>query len=78
MFKMMVNEGLRIGMANMIDPKSLTVDIQELMGADTHDTRALGVAMLHIRGATCDPQFVQFKGKSNIHMVMVRYIQCMV
>ncbi|KAI9494174.1 hypothetical protein BDB00DRAFT_819957 [Zychaea mexicana] len=61
MFKMLVNEGIRIGLADMVDPKSMTVDIQQLMGAIAQDTSALGVVRVEIRGAEADPSVLRFQ-----------------
>ena len=60
---MLVNEGLRLGLADMVDPRSMTIDIQQLMGAVSQDTAALGVVRIEIRGAEADPSVVRLKGK---------------
>ncbi|KAI9283000.1 hypothetical protein BC943DRAFT_281072 [Umbelopsis sp. AD052] len=43
LIKTLVNEGVKLGFAGLVDPKSLTLDIQALMGAAAHDTSAIGV-----------------------------------
>ncbi|KAI7856661.1 hypothetical protein BDC45DRAFT_437272 [Circinella umbellata] len=60
-FKMLVNEGLRLGLADMVDPKSMTIDIQQLMGAISQDTSSLGVIRVEIRCAEADPSVVRLK-----------------
>ncbi|KAI7902890.1 uncharacterized protein BX663DRAFT_508770 [Cokeromyces recurvatus] len=52
--KTLVNEGIKLGCADMVDPKSMTVDIQALLGAFTQDTFAIGVVKVLIREATRD------------------------
>ncbi|KAI8140241.1 hypothetical protein BJV82DRAFT_563066 [Fennellomyces sp. T-0311] len=59
--KMLVNQGIRMGMADLVDPKSMTIDVLELMGGSANDTLALGVVCVEIRGAECDPSIVRVK-----------------
>ncbi|KAJ2959007.1 hypothetical protein NQZ79_g5470 [Umbelopsis isabellina] len=43
LIKTLVNEGVKLGFAGLVDPKSMTIDVQALMGAAAHDTAAIGV-----------------------------------
>ncbi|KAI9029659.1 hypothetical protein CLU79DRAFT_843161 [Phycomyces nitens] len=52
MVKALVNQGISLGFAEFVDPKSITLDIQELMGADATDVRAIGVVKVEIREAS--------------------------
>ncbi|CEJ04745.1 hypothetical protein RMCBS344292_18699 [Rhizopus microsporus] len=53
--KALVNEGLKFGLADMVDPKSLTIDIRALVGAFARDTNAIGVVKVEVRQASRDP-----------------------
>lgn len=55
MLKQAVNEGVRLALADMVDPKMLTLDVRELMGNVGKDTDALGVVKVEIREARADP-----------------------
>ncbi|KAI9275789.1 hypothetical protein BDA99DRAFT_475827 [Phascolomyces articulosus] len=59
--KMLVNEGLKIGLTDLVDPKSMTLDFQQLMGGTAQDTAALGVIRVEIRGAKADPSVVRLQ-----------------
>ncbi|KAL0074495.1 hypothetical protein F4703DRAFT_1946910 [Phycomyces blakesleeanus] len=52
MVKALVNQGISLGFAEFVDPKSMTLDIQALMGADAVDVRAIGVVKVEIREAS--------------------------
>ncbi|GAA5800941.1 hypothetical protein HPULCUR_006381 [Helicostylum pulchrum] len=52
--KTLVNEGVKLGFADLVDPKSMTIDIKALMGAFNEDTNAIGVVKVEVRGATRD------------------------
>ncbi|KAG2204704.1 hypothetical protein INT47_012000 [Mucor saturninus] len=52
--KTLVNEGVKLGFADLVDPKSMTIDIKALMGAFDQDTNAIGVVKVEVRGATRD------------------------
>ncbi|KAL9556559.1 hypothetical protein MBANPS3_001819 [Mucor bainieri] len=52
--KTLVNEGVKLGFADLVDPKSMTIDIKALMGAFAQDTNAIGVVKVEIREATRD------------------------
>ncbi|KAI9033622.1 hypothetical protein CLU79DRAFT_882763 [Phycomyces nitens] len=52
--KTLVNEGVKLGFADLVDPKSMTLDIQSLIGAATSDTTAIGVVKVDIRQAIRD------------------------
>lgn len=52
--KTLVNEGVKLGFADLVDPKSMTIDIKALMGAFAQDTNAIGVVKVEVRGATRD------------------------
>ncbi|KAI8979253.1 hypothetical protein BDF20DRAFT_974130 [Mycotypha africana] len=52
--KTLVNEGIKLGFADLVDPKSMTVDVRALMGAFNQDTNAIGVVKVEVRGATRD------------------------
>ncbi|OAD77023.1 hypothetical protein PHYBLDRAFT_165522 [Phycomyces blakesleeanus NRRL 1555(-)] len=54
MLKTLVNEGVKLGFADLVDPKSMTLDIQALIGAATRDTTAIGVVKVDIRQAIRD------------------------
>lgn len=49
-----MNEGIKLGFADLVDPKSMTIDIKALMGAFDQDTSAIGVVKVEVRGATRD------------------------
>lgn len=51
MVKALLNEAIKIGFSDMIDPKSLTIDVKEMIGAATKDTTAIGVIMVTVREA---------------------------
>ncbi|KAI9323256.1 hypothetical protein BX666DRAFT_35513 [Dichotomocladium elegans] len=70
MLKTMLNEGLRMGFANMVDPKSFTVDIQELVGSAGNDIKALGVAMVEIRGAAADSHLVHMRDLKDSYVTL--------
>ncbi|KAG1048652.1 hypothetical protein G6F43_008976 [Rhizopus delemar] len=53
--KALVNEGVKLGFADLVDPKSLTVDVRALVGAFAQDTNAIGVVKVEIREASRDP-----------------------
>lgn len=53
--KALVNEGLKFGLADMVDPKSLTIDVRALVGAFARDTNAIGVVKVEVRQASRDP-----------------------
>lgn len=65
--KAAVNKGVQLGLADMVDPRSLTVDVRRLMGSATEDTAALGVVMVQVREAQCNPSIVKLKGKKGRH-----------
>ena len=48
-----VNEAVKLGFAGLVDPQSMTVDVQELM--NVLDTEALGVIKVEIRKASRSP-----------------------
>ncbi|CEP06852.1 hypothetical protein [Parasitella parasitica] len=52
--KTLVNEGVKLGFADLVDPKSMTIDIKALMGAFAQDTNAIGVVKVEVRGAARD------------------------
>ncbi|KAI9259291.1 hypothetical protein BY458DRAFT_517379 [Sporodiniella umbellata] len=52
--KLLVNEGIKLGLADLVDPKSMTIDVRELMGAFTRDTNAIGIVKVEVRQATRD------------------------
>ncbi|RCH95171.1 hypothetical protein CU098_006546, partial [Rhizopus stolonifer] len=52
--KTLVNEGVKLGFADLVDPKSMTIDVKALLGALAQDTNAIGVIVAEIRGATRD------------------------
>ena len=52
-----------MGMADLVDPKSMTIDIVELMGVNPNDILALGVVVVEVREAVADPSVVRMKGK---------------
>ncbi|KAH8550706.1 hypothetical protein BGW37DRAFT_457834 [Umbelopsis sp. PMI_123] len=43
LIKALVNEGVKLGFAGLVDPKSMTLDVQALLGTAAHDTTAIGV-----------------------------------
>lgn len=45
---------MKLGFADLVDPKSMTIDIKALMGAFAQDTNAIGVVKVEVRGATRD------------------------
>lgn len=51
-----------MGLADMVDPRSLTVDVRQLLGGAGKDTNALGVVRVHIIEAQCDPASIHMKG----------------
>ncbi|KAI9252998.1 hypothetical protein BY458DRAFT_522442 [Sporodiniella umbellata] len=52
--KTLVNEGVKLGFADFVDPKSLTVDVRALMGAFAQDTNAIGVIKVEVYEALRD------------------------
>ncbi|KAI8391836.1 uncharacterized protein BYT42DRAFT_543323 [Radiomyces spectabilis] len=54
MIKAIVNEGVKLGFADLVDPKSMTIDIRTLIGAANQDTSAIGVVKVEIREAYRD------------------------
>lgn len=60
----MVNEGVKLGFADLVDPKSLTIDVQALMGAFQQDTAAIGVVKVEVREATRDGS-LKLQGETN-------------
>ncbi|KAI8879896.1 hypothetical protein K501DRAFT_256031 [Backusella circina FSU 941] len=58
--KMLVNEGVKLGFADLVDPKSMTIDIKALLGPGAIDTAAIGVVKVEIREAQRDDS-VKFK-----------------
>ncbi|KAG0793074.1 hypothetical protein G6F21_003887 [Rhizopus arrhizus] len=53
--KTLVNEGIKLGFADLVDPKSMTIDVRALVGAFTQDTNAIGVVKVEVREASRDP-----------------------
>ncbi|KAI9497976.1 hypothetical protein BDB00DRAFT_755787 [Zychaea mexicana] len=51
MMKTLVNEAVKLGFADLVDPKSMTLDIKELMGAAAQDTSSIGVVKVEVRQA---------------------------
>ncbi|KAI7852946.1 hypothetical protein BDC45DRAFT_484442 [Circinella umbellata] len=51
MMQSLVNEAVKLGFAGLVDPKSMTLDIKELIGAATQDTSAIGVVKVEVRQA---------------------------
>lgn len=60
--KALVNEGIKLGFADLVDPKSMTIDVRALMGAFAQDTNAIGVVKVEVREASRDPS-LQLQGK---------------
>ncbi|KAI8377186.1 hypothetical protein EDC96DRAFT_494795 [Choanephora cucurbitarum] len=52
--KTLVNEGVKLGFADLVDPKSITLDVKALIGLFNQDTNAIGVVVAEIREATRD------------------------
>ncbi|KAI8890295.1 hypothetical protein K501DRAFT_237324 [Backusella circina FSU 941] len=52
--KTLVNEGVKLGFSDFIDPKSLSLDIKSLLGPGATDTDAIGVIKAEIREAICE------------------------
>ena len=50
----LVNQAVKLGFAGLVDPKSMTLDIKELMGAASQDTSAIGVVKVEVRKAERD------------------------
>lgn len=61
--KTLVNEGVKLGFADLVDPKSMTIDVRALMGAFAKDTEAIGVVMVEVREASRDAS-IQLQGKN--------------
>ncbi|KAI8136766.1 hypothetical protein BJV82DRAFT_526545 [Fennellomyces sp. T-0311] len=51
MMKTMVNEAVKLGFAGFVDPKSITVDVKDMMGAAAADTSSIGVVKVEVRSA---------------------------
>lgn len=64
----MVNEGVKLGFADLVDPKSMTIDVQALVGAFAQDTNAIGVVKVEVREATRDGS-LKLQGKK-IRMIL--------
>jgi Ca2+-dependent lipid-binding protein len=62
---MLVNEGVKLGFADLVDPKSLTVDVRALVGAFAQDTNAIGVVKVEVREASRDPS-LQLQGSISL------------
>jgi Ca2+-dependent lipid-binding protein len=58
---MLVNEGVKLGFADLVDPKSMTIDIKALLGPGAIDTAAIGVVKVEVREAQRDDS-VKLKG----------------
>ncbi|KAI8375545.1 hypothetical protein BD560DRAFT_392622 [Blakeslea trispora] len=58
--KTLVNEGIKLGFADLVDPKSITLDVKALIGLFNQDTNAIGVVVAEIREATRDGS-IQFQ-----------------
>ncbi|KAK4515667.1 3-isopropylmalate dehydrogenase [Mucor velutinosus] len=52
--KTLVNEGVKLGFADLVDPKSMTIDVKALVGAFAQDTNAIGVVKVEVREASRD------------------------
>jgi predicted ATP-grasp superfamily ATP-dependent carboligase len=64
----LVNEGVKLGFADLVDPKSMTIDVQALVGAFAQDTNAIGVVKVEVREATRDGS-LKLQGKK-IRMIL--------
>lgn len=49
--KTLVNEAVKLGFAGFVDPKSLTIDVKQILGAAAMDTSAIGVVKVRVREA---------------------------
>ncbi|KAI8976219.1 hypothetical protein BDB01DRAFT_359888 [Pilobolus umbonatus] len=49
--KTLVNEGIKLGFADFVDPKSMTVDLKALLGAMAQDVEAIGLVKVEVREA---------------------------
>ncbi|KAI7871162.1 hypothetical protein BDF14DRAFT_1878550 [Spinellus fusiger] len=58
LLKKLVNEGVKLGFVDLVDPKSMTVDVQSLIGVATQDTSAIGVIKVNIRQAIRDSRII--------------------
>jgi Ca2+-dependent lipid-binding protein len=67
--KTLVNEGIKLGFADLVDPKSMTIDVRALVGAFTQDTNAIGVVKVEVREASRDPS-LQLQGKRKINTII--------
>ncbi|KAI8391172.1 uncharacterized protein BYT42DRAFT_555889 [Radiomyces spectabilis] len=54
LLKAVVDEGIKLGFADLVDPKSITLNVQALMGAAAQDTEAIGVVKVTVREAFRD------------------------
>lgn len=48
MMKTIVNEAVKLGFADLVDPKSMTLNVKEMMGAAAMDTSAIGVIKVRV------------------------------
>lgn len=49
MLKTLVNQGVKLGFASLVEPNSITVDINPIMIGAMVDTNAIGVVKVEIR-----------------------------
>lgn len=73
----MVNEGIKLGFADLVDPKSMTLDIKALLGTLTQDTNAIGVVKVEVREAARDGS-IKIKGKKYIRNVCNLFANCFI
>ncbi|KAI8327289.1 hypothetical protein EDC96DRAFT_532234 [Choanephora cucurbitarum] len=66
--KTLVNEGVKLGFADLVDPKSITLDVKALIGLFNQDTNAIGVVVAEIREATRDGS-IKFQGNSTTRVL---------
>jgi Ca2+-dependent lipid-binding protein len=48
MLKTLVDEAVKLGFAQLIDPESMTIDVAQIMAAQS-DTAAIGLVQLQVR-----------------------------
>jgi Ca2+-dependent lipid-binding protein len=51
MLKSLVNEGVKLGFTSLVDPNSITIDIDPILAGVKADTDSIGVIKVEVRQA---------------------------
>ncbi|KAI9322715.1 hypothetical protein BX666DRAFT_1848608 [Dichotomocladium elegans] len=70
MMKSLVNEAVKLGFAGFVEPKSMTVDVRELLTTATMDIFAIGVVKVEVRRAERDPNHTNFKDMEDAYVTI--------